>query len=83
MFVLHTYPDRFVVDVDGQGWMHASHDGNPPDSLVIDRTSGAIARSKGPQRTAHGAAFSERIDAIVGIITSEDTRRQWHAADGV
>ena len=76
MYLLHTYPDRFVVDIDG-GLSHAA---SPPsssdpvaDSLLIDRASGTITRTQqqSQQRAGLGAAaFSERIDGIVGVMQS-------------
>ena len=72
MYLLHTYADRFVLDVDGS--MSGLHDGAPTESLIIDRATGAMARSgKTAPRPTHGAAFSERIDGVVGIIQSETT----------
>ena len=77
MYLLHTYPDRFVVDVDGAlSAHHHGGEGATTDSLVIDRATGAMSRSKGPQRPPHGAAYSERIDGLVGIIQSEDAGAQ-------
>jgi hypothetical protein len=75
MYLLHTYPDRFVIDVDSHaGYAFGGPDGSlgsgAGESLLIERASGAISRSKlGATRGAQGAAFSERIDGIVGIIT--------------
>lgn len=76
MYLLHTYPDRFVLDVDGglsTSSLSAGGDaatGGVPESLLIDRATGAITRAKGQLRAPHGAAYSERIDGILGIITS-------------
>lgn len=77
MYLLHTYPDRFVVDVDGAMSAHQhGGEGASTDSLVIDRATGAMSRSKGPQRPPHGAAYSERIDGLVGIIQSGGAHTQ-------
>lgn len=69
MYLLHTYPDRFVLDVDGGGQSDGHGGSGSPESLLIDRATGAITRSKGQQRPPHGAAYSERIDGLLGIIT--------------
>lgn len=79
MYVLHTYPDRFVIDADvslaasalavGDSTLApATH--TAPDSLIIDRATGKLSRCKPAlARPSTGAAsFVERIDGIVGII---------------
>lgn len=78
MFVLYTFADRFVVELEGRGLTspgsvgHASAAG---DSLYIFRSTGAIQRVTAQQKQTGqvqppvgNPLVVERIDAILGII---------------
>jgi len=82
MYILHTYPDRFLIERD----VSTLYDGRvggvsnggvvgqgAGQVLVIERSSGNIsklpaAQAKSPRNINQQAALSERIEGVLGII---------------